>query len=132
MSLEASPMADGRILKIHVSGKLEQEDLERFASVAEEQIRQHGAIRILVELHDFAGWSAAALWEDLKFEFKHSRDVDRLAIVSHPDWKTGLSRFIQPFAGAQARHFTLEQADEAWKWVLAGLPSPAGKPPPEH
>ncbi len=33
--------------------------------MTERLIGEHGKIRILLEMHDFHGWEAGALWEDV-------------------------------------------------------------------
>jgi len=49
------------LLSVKVSGKLTKENYEDFGPKVEALIHQHGKIRVLVELEDFHGWSAAAL-----------------------------------------------------------------------
>ena len=71
----------GEFLHVKVSGKLTKEVYEAFAPVVDGQIQEHGKVRILFEMHDFHGWTAGALWEDLKFDFNHWKDIERLAIV---------------------------------------------------
>jgi hypothetical protein len=60
-----------------VTGKLTKGDYESFAPVVNEQIEEHRKVCILFEMHDFHGWSARALWEDTKFDFKHWKDIER-------------------------------------------------------
>ena len=55
----------GKLLHVKVTGKLTTEAYESFVPAVEEQIRDHGKVRILFEMHDFHGWTAGALWEDL-------------------------------------------------------------------
>ena len=47
--------------------------------VVEAAIKEHGKVRMLVVMHDFHGWTAGALWEDIKFDMHHFRDIGRLA-----------------------------------------------------
>jgi hypothetical protein len=75
-------IAAGQQLHVKVTGKLSKEAYEAFAPVVNEQIEEHGKVRILFEMHDFHGWTAGALREDLKFDFKHWKDIiERLATV---------------------------------------------------
>jgi hypothetical protein len=57
-------LAVGKLLHVKVTGKLTKEAYEAFAPVVDEQIQEHGKVRILFEMHDFHGWTAGALWED--------------------------------------------------------------------
>ncbi len=107
----------GEFLHVKVSGKLTKEAYEAFAPVVDEQIQEHGKLRILFEMHDFHGWTAGALWEDLKFDFKHWKDIERLAIVGESKWEAGMGVFCKPFTTAKIRYFDHANLDEAKAWI---------------
>lgn len=69
----------------------------------ERLVKQHGKIRMLVEMHDFHGWTAGALWEDVKFDAKHFHDIERLALVGETKWEKGMAVFCKPFTTAASR-----------------------------
>jgi hypothetical protein len=108
------------VLTVQVTGKLTKEDYRQFNAKAEALINRHGKVRILVELCDFHGWTAGALWEDVKFDFKHYTDIDRLALVGNKGWEKGLSVFSKPFTAASVRYFNITEMDEAKTWVEEG------------
>lgn len=105
------------VVEVHLSGKLSKEDYQHFAPELERQIEQHGKINLLVFLEDFHGWSAGALWEDIKFDVKHFSDIARLAIVGERKWEKGMAKFCQPFTTAEVRYFDRFEADEAQAWI---------------
>jgi hypothetical protein len=107
----------GKVLEIHVTGKLEKADYEQFVPEVEDLIQRHGKLRLLVVLNDFHGWTAGALWEDIKFDAKHFNDLDRLAIVGGTKWEKGMAAFCRPFTTAEVRYFQPEQLDEARNWL---------------
>jgi len=74
---------------------------------------------MLVEMHDFHGWTAGALWEDTKFAVHHFRDIERLAIIGETKWEKGMAAFCKPFTTASVRYFDHTQAAEAREWVGA-------------
>ena len=47
----------------------------------ERLLRQHGRLRVLVDMSDFHGWEGSAVWEDIKFDIKHFADIERAAMV---------------------------------------------------
>jgi len=53
---------DGRLLEVHLTGKLVRKDYEAFSPAVKRLVKKHGKIRMLVEMHAFQGWSAGALW----------------------------------------------------------------------
>jgi hypothetical protein len=102
---------------VKVTGKLTKEAYEAFAPAIDEQIKRHGKVRILFEMHDFHGWTAGALWEDVKFDFKHWGDIERLAIVGESKWEQGMSVFCKPFTSAKIKYFDHTQVDAARTWI---------------
>jgi hypothetical protein len=59
------------------------------------------------------------LWEDLKFDVKHYRDVSRLALVSEDSSKQWMATLSKPFTGAEVRFFGSDQVNAAREWVQA-------------
>jgi hypothetical protein len=112
---------DGKILVIKLTGKLAKEDYEQFAPEVDRLIEQHGKLRMLVQMHDFHGWTAGALWQDIKFDLKHFRQIERLALVGEKTWEHGMAIFCKPFTSATIRYFDLAEAEQAETWIHADL-----------
>lgn len=72
---------NGKVLLIKVSDNLSKEDYETFLPETELLINEFRKIRILFEMHDFHGWKAGALWEDIKFGLKHFSNIAQLVMV---------------------------------------------------
>ncbi|MBW3599636.1 MAG: STAS/SEC14 domain-containing protein [Planctomycetes bacterium] len=117
MPVELQVHADRNLLEVHVSEQLRKEDYERFTPTVDSFIEQNGSIRILLELHDFHGWDAGALWEDIKFGAKHFSDIEKMAVVGDKQWETGLTLFCKPFTTAEIRFFEPSDRDAAKSWV---------------
>jgi hypothetical protein len=118
-SAHVDEVVRGKILEVHLHGKLGREDYEKFIPETERLIRQHGKISILVEMHDFHGWDGSALWEDLKWNAQHFKDIERLAIVGETTWHRWMTGFCKPFTNAEVRYFEPGELDEARAWVAA-------------
>jgi hypothetical protein len=110
-------IAVGKIVHVKVTGKLTKEAYEAFVPLLEEQIQDHGKVRILFEMHDFHGWTAGALWQDLKFDFKHWKDIERLAIVGESKWEEGMAVFCKPFTMAKIKYFDHTKLEDAKTWI---------------
>jgi hypothetical protein len=123
MAAQLQLEADGKILTVSASSTLSRDDYEHFVPEFERLIQQHGKIRILFVMTEFRGWDAGALWEDLKLDFKHWGDVERLAMVGDKAWEKGMSYFCKPFTTAKIRYFDHVQIDEARQWLREGLES---------
>ena len=121
MSVTLHPEADGKILSVHASGKLSKEDYGHFVPELESAITHHRKIRVLFDMEDFHGWQAGALWEDLKFDLKHFKDIERLAMVGDRAWEKGMSVFCKPFTTAKIQYFDRNDLEQAREWVSEGI-----------
>ncbi len=117
MSFAITEVAQGKIIEVHLTGKLTAEAYEQFVPLTEAKIKQHGKIRLLVVLEDFHGWSAGALWEDIKFDVKHFNDIERLAIVGESKWEQGMATFCRPFTTASIKYFDKPDLEKARAWI---------------
>ncbi len=123
MSVEIVECHEGKVLKVRATGKLEKQDYELFMPEIERLIKIHGKVMILFDMHDFHGWKMGAMWEDLKFDVKHYRDIERLAVVGESQWEKWMTAFCRPFTSATIRYFSREEAGKARDWLLEGLPT---------
>jgi SpoIIAA-like/HEAT repeats len=117
MAITIKERDGGKLLEVNVTGKLVKEDYEKFVPAVDRAVKQRGKIRMLVEMHDFTGWTASALWEDTKFAVHHFRDIERLAVVGEKKWEQGMAAFCKPFTTATVRYFDHTQAAEARDWL---------------
>jgi hypothetical protein len=119
MPLQLNEEDNGKILVVHVSGKLAKADYEHFVPEFERLVKEHGKMRVLFDLADFHGWEAGALWEDTRFGLKHFSDIERLAMIGETKWQQGMATFCKPFTKATVRYFDHAAAAEAREWVGA-------------
>lgn len=112
--VEAAPR---NFLMVTLRGKLNRKDYELLVPEIERAMEKHGQIRMLVELVDFHGWTAGALWEDTKFAASHFSDIERLAIVGDQKWEKGMAMFCKPFTGAKVRYFDHDDIGRARAWL---------------
>jgi hypothetical protein len=117
MPIQLNEENGGKILSVHVSGKLAAADYEHFVPEFERLIGQHGRVRVLFDMTGFHGWTAGALWEDTKFAMHHFRDIDRLAMVGETKWQAGMATFCKPFTTATIRYFDHADASDARRWL---------------
>jgi hypothetical protein len=111
---------DGKLLEVGLTGKLAGEEYQQFVPVVERLVKKHGKIRMLVDMHDFHGWTAGALWQDIKFDARHYRDIERLAMVGESNWQHGMALFCKPFTAAKVRYFDRNEIGQARVWLEAG------------
>jgi hypothetical protein len=125
MSISLREEAGGKVLVIRLGGKLTKADYERFVPEVERLIRRHGKVRMLIQMHDFHGWSLSALWDDIKFDLRHFAHIERLAMVGESKWEAGMAAFCKPFTAATIRYFDEAKSGESLKWINDGIAQPA-------
>ncbi len=103
---------------IRVSQQLTEEDYKTLIPLWENAIQKSGKIRMLWQMENFKGWNPQALLDDLKFDFKHNQDVERLAIVGQNWWKNGITKVTDLiFTSSETRYFEPSQLQQAWAWL---------------
>ncbi|HSR70459.1 MAG TPA: STAS/SEC14 domain-containing protein [Acidobacteriota bacterium] len=115
--------AAGKILEVMLTGKLEKEDYKAFAPEVDRLVKKHGKLRVLCVMEDFHGWTAGALWEDVKVDLKHFNDIERLALVGDKKWQKGMAVFCKPFTTAEVRYYEKPRLADARRWIEEGLAS---------
>ena len=125
MPIQMNEENAGKILTVHVSGKLAKADYEHFVPEFERLVRLHGKLRVLFDMAGFHGWTAGAFWEDTKFAMHHFSDIVRLAVVGEKKWQEGMTTFCKPFTKATTRYFNHAEAEAARAWLGE---APSGTP----
>ena len=100
-----------------MSGKLHDDDYDRFVSMIERAITTERKTRLLLQFEDFYGWNPHALWDDVSFEASHSQEVERIAMVGERDWQEWMDKVRAPFTRADVRYFGVSDLDAARGWV---------------
>ena len=117
MPIQLQEENDGKMLAVHVTGKLVKSDYEKFVPEFERLVQQHGKLRVLFDMTGFHGWEGGALWDEIKFDIKHFADIERIAAVGDRKWQHGMAAFFTPFTKATTRYFDHADAAEARKWL---------------
>jgi len=120
MPVEVIDHESGVYLELRVSGKLTKDDYRQFTPLLEARIQDAGQVRLLVEMTDFQGWTAEAMWEDIKLDSRHFRDINRLAIVGDSKWQEYMTLFSRPFTTAKVRYFSTDEREQAFAWIQEG------------
>ncbi|MGA7614627.1 MAG: STAS/SEC14 domain-containing protein [Thermoanaerobaculia bacterium] len=120
MPIRINEEEGGKVVVVHVSGKLEKADYERFMPEFARLVREHGKLRVLFDMSGFHGWEVSAAWEDFKFGVEHFADIERLAMVGETKWQKGMATFCKPFTKAAVRYFDHADYANARTWLDEG------------
>ncbi len=119
MSLDLVEKANGKVVIVRVSGKLKQEDYQKFSPEVKRLIEQHDTIRVLFDMRGFEGWGMGGLWEDIKFNISYFSSIERLAMVGESRWQEWMTTFCQPFTRAKIAYFERDEYEQAELWLEA-------------
>ena len=100
---------------VSASGRLTPSDYEAVVPRLEDELEAYGALRLLIRLDDFKGWTPKALVEDLKFDFAHRKDVERVAVVGEHGIDRLATVLSKPMFRGEVRFF--EDETEARSWL---------------
>lgn len=117
MPIQLTEGNDGKMIAVHVSGKLVSADYEHFVPEFDRLVALHGKLRVLFDMTDFHGWTAGAIWEDTKFATHHFSNIERLAVVGEKKWEQGMAIFCKPFTKAAVKYFDHSDAKQAREWL---------------
>lgn len=117
--IEQLPSPSDKVLAFRLSGKLHDADYKAFVPQIDEAAKS-GKVRLYAEFHDFAGWDAAALWDDIKFATTHCTAFDKVALVGDRTWEKYMAMVCKPFTLAKVEYFDAADADKARAWLAEG------------
>jgi hypothetical protein len=109
--------AAGSALGYRITGKLDREEMRQITDELEGTIAAHGKVRVLIDLQTFPYGDLGALWEDLKFDVKHARDLDRIALLGGREIEKWATNIFAALTFTDCRVFEPEQLDRAWDWL---------------
>ena len=115
--IEQLPTDGPNILAFKMSGKLHDADYKTFVPLVDDAIGHGGKVRILAQFHDFHGWDAHALWDDIKFSTTHCTKIERIALVGEKTWEKWMAKVCKPFTMAKIRYFDASEIDAARAWL---------------
>ena len=114
---QAIPVVEDNIFAFKATGKLTEEDYEKFLPELVKLIKENGKISLFVELEDFKGWEPKAAWEDMKFGEEHDDDFKRIAIVGDKPWMKWMVAIGNAFTDTEVRYFDRDLSQQAWDWL---------------
>jgi hypothetical protein len=98
-------------------GKLHDADYKQFVPLVDAEIAKDGKVNVLAQFHDFHGWDARALWDDIKFSTTHCTKIERIALVGDRKWEQWMAAVCKPFTMAKVRYFDASEIDAAKAWL---------------
>lgn len=108
---------DNQVLPMTISGELTKSDYEQVLPELEKLLNTYDCLRFFIKLEDFSGFELGAIWEDLKFDFRHKNQFGKTAVVGDNKWEEWGTKISKLFFTATVRFFDKQEEAEAWNWI---------------
>ena len=116
--------AEGNYIATRVTGKITKADYQKIIPIINEQLQTNNKIRWYFEMENFEGWDMKGLYEEVNFDIKHAKDLEKIAMVGEKKWTEWLSDLMKPFTSAEVKHFDPAQKEEAKAWIKIQTKNP--------
>jgi hypothetical protein len=100
-----------------ITSPLSADEVIALRLLLEQAIRRAGKIRVLFELRSQPYGDFDAFWEDLKFDVKHTSDLERVAVIGDSRWEKAAVKVFDTFTPVQCRYFERGQEERALAWI---------------
>ena len=108
---------EGGVTVLSVSGKLDRKDYEKTIPELEKVLERRHRLSVLLDVTDFQGWTPAALIDELKFDLRHRKDFERIAVVGDGSIPKIGEKLAKPFFTGEVRYFGRDARATAKDWV---------------
>ena len=85
--LRIDNLNEHQVVTITATGKLTKEDYVRLLPELEQLFEKFETLRFFILLKDFSGLELDALWQDIKFDYKHKKQFGKTAIAGDKKWE---------------------------------------------
>ena len=116
MLIEIPDLPPG-VIGFEVSGKLETKDYREVLLPALQRAAADGEVRIVIVIPKFEGFSAGALWQDLRMGVEHWGAWKRIALVTDVEWMIHGTEWFGWMTPGEIKHFPLVERDAAATWA---------------
>lgn len=115
------PNLPDTVVGIVASGHVDATDYETvLVPAVEAALKRHDAVRLLYVLgDDFAGFSAGAMWDDMKLGLAHYRAWEKVAVVTDVGWVANAMRMFTFAIPCPMKVFSLKDREQAEAWIAA-------------
>lgn len=105
---------DQNLISVGVFGEFTLADYKEFEELVNYKIKFQGAINVLFDLREMAGFTLDVAWEEIKFSRQHAHDFGRIAVLTDDQWLTWSAWLSQLFVEAEVLVFKEETEARAW------------------
>lgn len=109
------------VIAIELNGLITSQDYsDMLVPLVTERAKSHDKLKLLCVMGPyFDGYSAGAMWDDMRFGFGHLTTFSRIALVTDHDWIRTGAKFFGVMMPSEVVVFDMAELDDAKAWVRA-------------
>ena len=115
--IEIDDRSRGRVIGLHVSGKIAGDEVGQVLDRLEQAISEHGKVRILVQVESLGTFSPTDFKGDSRLSLDRADDVERVAVVADGILFGTYVKAAAKLVPGEVRRFKTKELDEAWRWI---------------
>jgi len=115
MTVTMAQTVGSNVLEIGLGGTLTTADCEAVSRQIERMLREHLRLRLFVSVTRVVAF--AGCWDDVQYDAKRFKLVERVAMVGEPRWNAEMAAFAKAFPKAAIEYFPPNRAAEARGWI---------------
>ncbi len=120
---------EGDVTVLRITGLLKKSEIDILVGTNESKWTPETKLKVLVLLEDFKGWERGPDWGDISFLIKHDKQIEKIAIVGDPKWRTEFLVFVgEGYRHAAVQFFAAAEVAFARFWLRESR----GKTSPEQ
>ena len=121
-------LPDSNVFGVELSDTLTEEDHDVLDSTLRSHLAKPTTTRVLFVMEDVDAWTPTDRWEELAFDIRHLRDLDKVAIVGDDLWETWLNKAELLFPMSSIQTYPAEEREAALEWLRGDMDVPGMGP----
>ena len=117
MAITITKEDSDQVLNLSLCGSFSETDYQHALPEIQRAAREHGPIRVLLDIHHFNPESSTGAWERFFAALNRSLGVERLAFVGEPPIRDWMRQFAHSLKGAKVGYFSPDQCWVAQCWL---------------
>ena len=105
----------GNLVNVAVLGEFTLSDYKEFEEAVLYSLRFQGKVNLLLDFRDMTGYTVDVVWEEIRFSRAHTRDFEKVAVVTSDQWMIWSAWLSRLFVDADIQIF--EDYAAALVWV---------------
>lgn len=115
---------DPNLFGIELQDALTEDDYDALTSSLKSHLEEHTTTRVFFVMNDVDDWAPEKHWDELSFDIRLVRDLDKVAVVGDDLWEPWLEKVELLFPMSTVQTYAAEGREEALAWLRGDMEVP--------